>query len=278
MPIEDPTFGCGTFLPGVGPGNFPDFDGGGTIDSGEGTGNPWTSAGDQEDVGPPTDGGPPDDGDFPSWPGDIIIISDDPKGSFPDNTYDPTGWLDNFTIINIGLVDAGGNGLTYGGIQYIPTWDDDGKITFPGIGVDFDIFQEPLALTVTTQWESLIPGDPTEYIEDFTTTSISVFDAGGSDGGDGGATSLGGDFVEVEPDVFQQENRGPGSLGVVPSVTYGGTITLGDDDTGEKEEVGYPTNSIEILYNAPTGSYKLEPTYWEEGWTINDTQTTPAPF
>ena len=40
MSIEDPTFGCGTFLPGVGPGNFPDFPGGGTIDGGGGTGGP----------------------------------------------------------------------------------------------------------------------------------------------------------------------------------------------------------------------------------------------
>jgi len=36
MVIEDPTFGCGTFLPGMGPGNFPEFDGGGGIDGGGG--------------------------------------------------------------------------------------------------------------------------------------------------------------------------------------------------------------------------------------------------
>jgi len=40
---EDATFGCGTFLPGHGPGNFDDFDGGGTIDGGGGRGGPrWT--------------------------------------------------------------------------------------------------------------------------------------------------------------------------------------------------------------------------------------------
>jgi len=38
MAVEDPTFGCGTFLPGEGPGNFPDFEGGGTIDGGGGGG------------------------------------------------------------------------------------------------------------------------------------------------------------------------------------------------------------------------------------------------
>jgi hypothetical protein len=37
---ENPTFGCGTFLPGEGPGNFPGFTGGGTIDSGGGNGDP----------------------------------------------------------------------------------------------------------------------------------------------------------------------------------------------------------------------------------------------
>ena len=34
------TFDCGTFLPGEGPGNVPDFEGGGTIDAGGGGGNP----------------------------------------------------------------------------------------------------------------------------------------------------------------------------------------------------------------------------------------------
>ena len=58
MPIEDPTFGCGTFLPGMGPGNFSDFDGGGTIDGGGG-----------DDPDPPDDTGP---GDL-----DDVIIDDD---------------------------------------------------------------------------------------------------------------------------------------------------------------------------------------------------------
>ena len=44
MPIEDPTFGCGTYLPGRGPGNLPEFVGGGTID-GPGGGDPPTGGG-----------------------------------------------------------------------------------------------------------------------------------------------------------------------------------------------------------------------------------------
>ena len=35
---RNPTFGCGAFLPGEGPGNFPQFDGGGIIDGGGGNG------------------------------------------------------------------------------------------------------------------------------------------------------------------------------------------------------------------------------------------------
>jgi hypothetical protein len=58
MPVEDPTFGCGTFLPGMGPGNFSDFDGGGTIDGGGG-----------DDPDDPIDDGP---GDL-----DDVIIDDD---------------------------------------------------------------------------------------------------------------------------------------------------------------------------------------------------------
>lgn len=37
---QNPTFGCGVFLPGEGPGNFPEFTGGGTIDGGSGNGGP----------------------------------------------------------------------------------------------------------------------------------------------------------------------------------------------------------------------------------------------
>ena len=50
---ENPTFGCGTFLPGFGPGNFPEFDGGGTIDSGGGDPGPGPSI-------PPLEPSPPE--------------------------------------------------------------------------------------------------------------------------------------------------------------------------------------------------------------------------
>ena len=49
MSIADPTFGCGTFLPGAGvPGNLPEFEGGGFIDGG---------GGDDPPPPPPTGGG-----------------------------------------------------------------------------------------------------------------------------------------------------------------------------------------------------------------------------
>ena len=60
MAVEDPTFGCGTFLPGEGPGNFPDFEGGGTIDGGGGGGTPPGEP-DVDVIGPvePGQGQPP---------------------------------------------------------------------------------------------------------------------------------------------------------------------------------------------------------------------------
>jgi len=45
MPIEYPKFGCGTYLPGMGPGNLPEFVGGGTIDGGGGENPPPTGGG-----------------------------------------------------------------------------------------------------------------------------------------------------------------------------------------------------------------------------------------
>ena len=56
MADGDATFGCGTYLPGGGPGNFDEFEGGGTIDGGEGFGGGWIDT-DQGGGGPPT--GPP---------------------------------------------------------------------------------------------------------------------------------------------------------------------------------------------------------------------------
>ena len=57
---QNPTFGCGVFLPGEGPGNFPEFTGGGTIDCGSG------------------DGGDDPDPPIPVDPADPISPSDPP--------------------------------------------------------------------------------------------------------------------------------------------------------------------------------------------------------
>lgn len=65
------TFGCGSFLPGLGPGNVTEFDSGGTIDSGGGFGN--------EDPDPPTKIDPPGD----IGPGDTIGDSQPPGPSPP---------------------------------------------------------------------------------------------------------------------------------------------------------------------------------------------------
>lgn len=40
--VQNPTFDCGRFLPGIGPGNFPEFDGGGSVESGGGDTTPGT--------------------------------------------------------------------------------------------------------------------------------------------------------------------------------------------------------------------------------------------
>jgi hypothetical protein len=69
-----PTFGCGVFLPGEGPGNFPEFTGGGTIDSGGGS----------------TGGGNPDP-PIPIDPADPIDPIDPDKACacVPDDISDP---------------------------------------------------------------------------------------------------------------------------------------------------------------------------------------------
>lgn len=66
---ENPTFGCGTFLPGFGPGNFPEFDGGGTIDSGGGDPGPGPSIPPLEPSPPEVPTGPVQPG--PSTPGPV---------------------------------------------------------------------------------------------------------------------------------------------------------------------------------------------------------------
>jgi len=74
------TFGCGAFLPGLGPGNVPQFDGGGTIDSGGGNdppdSDPPDPGGIDPDPTPDNGGGQPPPGDItptpgPTSPGDI---------------------------------------------------------------------------------------------------------------------------------------------------------------------------------------------------------------
>ena len=56
MPEDPLWFGCGTLLPGQGPGNYDDFDGGGTIDGGDGDDpDPPIPGGDFDQGGPPTD-------------------------------------------------------------------------------------------------------------------------------------------------------------------------------------------------------------------------------
>jgi hypothetical protein len=73
MSIEDPTFGCGTFLPGVGPGNFPDFPLS-HVESAGGTGGPTgptVTVVDRPPGGPvpPGGGGGPGGGVGPPGPG-----------------------------------------------------------------------------------------------------------------------------------------------------------------------------------------------------------------
>jgi len=75
---QNPTFGCGTFLPGEGPGNFPSFTGGGTIDSGGGNDPP-----------------DPPDGFDPQDPIDPIVVDDEggdpPAPGPPPIGVPPTG-------------------------------------------------------------------------------------------------------------------------------------------------------------------------------------------
>ena len=65
MAGEETTFGCGTYLPGFGPGNFPDFDGGGTIDGGGGDDPPGGGEDDWIDFDQDDDG---DGGATPGGP------------------------------------------------------------------------------------------------------------------------------------------------------------------------------------------------------------------
>ena len=76
---QNPTFGCGVFLPGEGPGNFPEFTGGGTIDGGGGFGG--------DDPDPPT----PIDPD-PSDPDKVCACIPDTTDPAENVIYPPDGF------------------------------------------------------------------------------------------------------------------------------------------------------------------------------------------
>ncbi len=90
---EKVTFGCGTFLPGLGPGNVTQFDSGGTIDSGGGNDtpdpptpiDPSDDAGDVDDVG--GIGGDPPGPDPGTIVGDPINPNAGPGGAAPPPTF-----------------------------------------------------------------------------------------------------------------------------------------------------------------------------------------------
>ena len=83
------TFGCGAFLPGLGPGNVPQFDGGGTIDAGGGNDPPDSDPPDPGDIDPdPTPdsgGGTPPPGDITPTPGPTGpgTVTPSPGGASP---------------------------------------------------------------------------------------------------------------------------------------------------------------------------------------------------
>ena len=84
MPEDPLWFGCGTLLPGQGPGNYDDFDGGGTIDGGDGDDpDPPIPGGDFDQGGPPTDIDD-DGGGGGGEPGD-------PRPGNPNDPIEPPG-------------------------------------------------------------------------------------------------------------------------------------------------------------------------------------------
>jgi hypothetical protein len=191
MAIEDPTFGCGTFLPGMGPGNIDDFDGGGTIDSGGSNGGPtwgdWTKV-----DGDPIDDEPeqPGDPDLPNYPGDPIDINYY-DSDYQDNDYytevipdfyDPNGFrlYEATTVVPDGYHIIDGQNLNtpvldYQGLyaSYEPnegdhpnrnpagwSWDPNtGIIRFdhiygPWSTADDGTIMEPFELTLKFRWAS----------------------------------------------------------------------------------------------------------------------------
>lgn len=77
---QNPTFGCGAFLPGEGPGNFPEFTGGGTIDAGDGGG--------PDDTPTPVDPGDPIE---PQDPNKVCACIPDIENPAENVTYPPGG-------------------------------------------------------------------------------------------------------------------------------------------------------------------------------------------
>ena len=89
------TFGCGEFLPGLGPGNIPEFDGGGTIDAGGGddttTVTPTDPKAPIDPVQPPGDGGGPGGGGLGGPSGESPTDPQGPATPGPGGPAPPGG-------------------------------------------------------------------------------------------------------------------------------------------------------------------------------------------
>ena len=260
MAIENPTFGCGTFLPGVGPENFPEFVGGGVIDGGGGDDiiGGVTSAGEVdpvEDDFPEDDGGPPDQ--FPTWPDDIIIVSDDPLGAIPGESYLPTTWDDRWRINSVFVRDEQGLYATYDGQPYGPTvTPSTGSLFFPSIPIDWDEGRQPKTITVTIEWENPLPNqENTESV--WSSDGITLIDAGGSDPTE---PTISTEQID-EQDEFEGGVLTPDldtGVTVAEDPIFGGTIVLGE--TEEEEEGGFDTTALGGDFTVKTG---VSTTYYE---------------
>ena len=198
MSIEDPTFGCGTFLGGVGPGNFPDFTGGGTIDGGGGEAPPGDVGGGTDigtPPGPPRDNKPP--GGNPTWPNNVDVPFNDPTGSWGDDQWPPTqGWDPKWEIIDIEILAENGAVPTIaGGLPYIPVVNSEtGILSLPSIRTPTWGNNNPPKIIIIKLKYPPIPGgifEPSEYTF---TTPVTSTDLGGIvivDGGIGGTEATG---------------------------------------------------------------------------------------
>ena len=223
MSIEDPTFGCGTFLPGVGPGNFPDFTGGGTIDGGGGEAPPGDVGGGIDigtPPGPPRDNKPP--GGNPTWPNNVDVPFNDPTGSWGDDQWPPTqGWDPKWEIIDIEILAENGAVPTIaGGLPYIPVVNSEtGILSLPSIRTPtWGDNNPPKIIIIKLKWPA-IPGGFFEPYEYTFTTPVTSTDLGGIvivDGGIGGTEATGQDPPPI---------RGLAGGGTQADPTYGGTVT-----------------------------------------------------